>query len=179
MSRIGNRPIKIEEGVKVEPDKNKVIVSAGENKMELPIPFGISVAVSDGFVQVSRQNSERDLRAKHGLIARLLKNMITGVTSGFSKNLEFTGTGYRAQVSGNELILNMGYSHEVKLTIPENLKVAVVKNTINISGAEKDRVGQFAALARQVRPPEVYKGKGIKYKGEFIKRKAGKTAASK
>lgn len=179
MSRIGNRPIKIEEGVLVESGKEKVLVSFGENKMELPLLDGISVKVEDGLARVSRENSDKDSRAKHGLITRLLINMIHGVKSGFTRELEFTGTGYRAQVNGDELVLNMGYSHEIKLPIPEGLKVVTVKNSITITGNEKDRVGQFAAIVRDVRPPEVYKGKGIKYKEEYIKRKAGKTAASK
>ena len=105
--------------------------------------------------------------------------MIMGVREGFVRNLLFTGTGYRATVDGSELVLNMGYSHETRLNVPEGLNVAVVKNQIIVKGIEKDKVGQFCAIVRAVRPPEVYKGKGIKYKEEFIKRKAGKTAASK
>jgi len=115
----------------------------------------------------------------HGLYNRLVANAIEGVKDGFTKELTFSGTGYRAAVSGNEVLLNMGYSHEIKLPIPDGLEAKVVKNSIIISGIDKQVVGQFAAVVRSVRPPEVYKGKGIKYKDEFIKRKAGKTAASK
>jgi len=109
----------------------------------------------------------------------LIGNMVTGVKTGFIKELTFLGTGYRASVADGEIVLIMGYSHDVKLPIPEGLEVKVVKNTITVSGVSKERVGQFAAIIREVRKPEVYKGKGIKYKDEHIRRKAGKTAASK
>lgn len=179
MSRIGIRPIKIEEGVSVDSTGSKLVVSSGENKLEENIPSVLSVKIEDGKVFVTRKNQEKSTRSLHGLYARLIKNMITGAKEGFTKVLEFNGTGYRAAIVGEELVLNMGYSHDVKLEIPKELKVSVVKNTIVVSGISKELVGNFAAKTRDVRGPEVYKGKGIKYKGEFIKRKAGKTAASK
>ena len=135
--------------------------------------------IEDGKVFVTRKDQEKSTRSLHGLYARLIKNMIIGAKDGFTKVLEFNGTGYRAAIVGEELVLNMGYSHDVKLEIPKELKVTVVKNTIVIIGTSRELVGNFAAKTREVRGPEVYKGKGIKYKGEFIKRKAGKTAASK
>lgn len=179
MSRVGSRPIKIEEGVEVKATPTKVSVTCGANSQEINIADNLSVSVEDGVVKVSRKNEDKDTRSKHGLTARLIKNAIFGVKNQFERVLEFSGTGYRASINGNELTLNMGYSHEIKLNVPEGLKVSVVKNSIVITGVEKDTVGQFAANIREIRPPEVYKGKGIKYKEEFIKRKAGKTAASK
>lgn len=179
MSRFAARPIKIEEGVTVETSSNKVKVCCGTNCLEMSLAPKLTVEVIDGNVIVKRTESTNEAKALHGLTARLITNMINGVKNNFTRELEFTGTGYRAAVDGNELILNMGYSHEVRLEIPENLKVSAAKNTIVVAGIEKDKVGQFAAKIRSVRGPEVYKGKGIRYKGEYIRRKAGKTAASK
>lgn len=179
MSRVGVRPIKIEEGILIKALSSKVSVNFGDKCLEVPLAHGLKIKVSDNTVQVEREGDSRELRSKHGLTARLLRNAILGVKSEFSKALEFNGTGYRATVADNTLVLNMGYSHEVRLEIPEDLKVSVVKNAITITGIAKDKVGQFAAKVREIRPPEVYKGKGIKYRDEFIKRKAGKTAASK
>jgi len=179
MSKIGKRPVKIEEGVSVELTNNQLVVSSGEKKLELTVPHETSVKIEDGNVLVSRINDSKIAKSKHGLIARLIANMITGVKEGFTKELTFTGTGYRAAVNGTELVLAMGYSHDIKLAIPSNLEVKVVKNSIITTGIDKQQVGQFAAKVREVRPPEPYKGKGIKYKDEHIRRKAGKTAASK
>lgn len=179
MSRIGGRPIKIEESVSVEANSKLVKVSCGESVIEFPIPDLITVETAADTVTVSRQNDSKEAKSLHGLTARLIKNMITGVKDQFKQVLEFNGTGYRAVVEGESLILNMGYSHEIRLSIPERLKVSIVKNNITIAGIRKEEVGEFAARIRRVRPPEVYKGKGIKYKNERIRRKAGKTAASK
>lgn len=179
MSRVGVRPIKIEDGVRVDQNGSKLTFSFGNNNSELQIPHELEVEINDGIITVKRASDELQARAQHGLYARLIRNAIVGVKDQFTKELEFTGTGYRAAVNGTELALNMGYSHEIRLLIPEGLKVAVAKNLITVTGVEKDCVGQFAAKIRDVRPPEVYKGKGIRYKGEVIKRKAGKTAASK
>ncbi len=179
MSKIGKRPIKISEGTVINLEDGKILVSSGEKKLEMEIPRETTVKIEDGNVVVSRINDTKPAKEKHGLVARLIGNMITGVSTGFTKELTFTGTGYRAAVQGSELLLNMGYSHEIKLPVPEGLEVKVVKNSILISGIDKAKIGQFAAVVREVRPPEVYKGKGIKYKEEHIRRKAGKTAASK
>jgi len=179
MSKIGKRPIKISEGVTINFQDSRILVSAGEKKLDLDIPKETTVKVEDGFVIVSRIDDSKPARERHGLIARLIGNMITGVSVGFTKILIFTGTGYRAVVQDDKLLLNMGYSHEIALPVPEGLECKVVKNTITISGIDKAKVGQFAAIVREIRPPEVYKGKGIKYKEEHIRRKAGKTAASK
>lgn len=178
MSRIGIRPIKIEEGVTLEITPSKVIAKKDQNQLELSIPAGIAVKQDGDNIFVTRKEESKDLKSKHGLIARLLKNIITGVKDGFTRELEFKGTGYRASVNGSELLLNMGYSHEIKINIPENITVAVKKNSIILSGMDKERVGALAAVIREIRPPEVYKGKGIKYKEELIRRKAGKKASS-
>ncbi|MEI8143529.1 MAG: 50S ribosomal protein L6 [Candidatus Berkelbacteria bacterium] len=179
MSKIGKRPIKIDEGVEVKIERNIISAVCSGKELSLEIPKMVSAKIEDGQVLVSRKDDEKVSRSMHGLYARLIANIITGVKSGFTRILEFKGTGYRAQVENNQLVLWMGYSHEIKLDIPAGLEAKVVKNTITISGMEKQRVGQFAAIVRKVRPPEVYKGKGIKYKEEVIHRKAGKTAASK
>jgi large subunit ribosomal protein L6 len=179
MSKIGKRPIDIKEGVNVSLEDKKVSVSCGEKKLELMLPSELSIKIVDQQIILTRRNDEAFAKAMHGLYARLIGNMITGVTDGFTKVLTYTGTGYRAAVNGREIALNMGYSHEIKLAIPEDLEVKIVKNSIAVSGIDKAKVGQFAAIIRSVRPPEVYKGKGIKYKDEHIRRKAGKTAASK
>lgn len=179
MSKIGNRPITILEGVDVTISGPKVQASAAGKSAGLILPKEISAKIENNTVVVSRINDSIVSKSLHGLYNRLISNIITGVKTGFTKDLIFTGTGYRVAVSGNEVLLNMGYSHEIRLAIPEGLEVKIVKNTITVSGIDKANVGQFAAVIRKVRPPEVYKGKGIKYKDEHIRRKAGKTAASK
>ena len=178
MSRIGKRPIQINDGVTVEINGKKLVANCGEKKIELVLPELISAKVENGLVQVSRANDSKEARSLHGLFARLARNAIIGVKDGFTKELTFTGTGYRVSVDGDEVLLNMGYSHEIRIAIPEGMTVSVKKNEIIVSGIHKDRVGHLAAKIREVRPPEVYKGKGIKYKTETIKRKAGKKAAS-
>lgn len=179
MSKIGKRPIQIKENVAVVIDGQNVSATSGEHKLELIMPREVSAKIVDGKVLVARINDTKIAKALHGLYARLIENIIIGVSDGFTRELTFTGTGYRASVQGRQLALNMGYSHEIKLDIPEGLEVKVVKNSIITSGIDKQKVGQFTAIVRKVRPPEVYKGKGIKYKEEHIRRKAGKTAASK
>ncbi len=177
MSRIGIRPIKIEDGVEIEITSKKVIAKNGAKEAELQIPEGIKVTLIDQNIKIERENDSKDLKAKHGLISRLITNLIIGVKNGFTRELEFKGTGYRAAINGSDLVLNMGYSHEFKLSIPEGLTAEVKKNSIFIQGIDKQKVGAFASVVREVRPPEVYKGKGIKYKEEHIRRKAGKKAA--
>ncbi len=179
MSKIGKKPINLPENVQAEIVKNHLSVLSGEKKLELDFPKAIGLEIKDGGIYVTMAEDSKFAREQHGLMARLIGNMVTGVTDGFSKELTFKGTGYRASVEGSDITLVMGYSHDIKLSIPEDLEVKVVKSSIIISGISKQRVGQFAAIIREVRKPEVYKGKGIKYKDEHIRRKAGKTAASK
>lgn len=178
MSRIGKRPIIIPEGVQIEITPTRVKASCAANVSELKIPAQISVKNTNGSLVVERKDESKAARSLHGLTSRLLKNILTGVKDGFIKELEFNGTGYRVAVNGDEVVLNMGYSHEVKLSIPEGITVTIKKNVIALTGTDKQKVGQFAARIREVRGPEVYKGKGIKYKNEKILRKAGKKAAS-
>lgn len=178
MSRIGIRPIAIPEGVQVEITPSKVVAVCGPKKMEMPIATGLIVKETEGKIFVTRTDEMKVTKSLHGLTARLIKNLVSGVKEDFVRNLTFKGTGYRIAVEGNEVALNMGYSHEIRLTIPEGVAVAVKKNVIAVSGADKQVIGQFAALIRGVRGPEVYKGKGIKYEEEIIRRKAGKKAAA-
>ncbi|PIS07544.1 50S ribosomal protein L6 [Candidatus Berkelbacteria bacterium CG10_big_fil_rev_8_21_14_0_10_43_13] len=179
MSKIAKKPILLTEGVNAEIIKNHLTVSSGEKKLELDFPREISLETRDGGIYVVANSETKFAREQHGLIARLVSNMVTGVRDGFTKELVFKGTGYRVAVDGRDVKMAMGYSHDIKLHIPEDLEVKVVKNSITVSGIDKAAVGQFAAIIREVRKPEVYKGKGIKYIDEHIRRKAGKTAASK
>lgn len=178
MSRIGKRPIKIEEGVQIEITSSKVVASSADKKLEVSVPLAITVKQVENQLIVERKDDSKDSRSLHGLTARLLRNIIVGVKDGFTRELTFFGTGYRVAVDNNEVALSMGYSHEIRLAIPEGLAVVIKKNSIIVSGENKQKVGQLAAEIRAVRPPEVYKGKGIKYKEEIIRRKAGKKAAS-
>lgn len=178
MSRIGMRPIKISDGVLVDITPLKIVVSKETNKIEVPLTTILNITMSDNEILVGRKDDTKKAKSQQGLVCRLLTNAIAGVRDGFTKELTFTGTGYRAAINGNELVLNMGYSHEIKLLIPGDLEVSVKKNSIIVTGIDKTKVGQFAAMVREVRPPEVYKGKGIKYSTENIKRKAGKKASA-
>lgn len=178
MSRIGKRPITIPEDVTVEVTATKIEATSGANKQSVKLLPGFKVEKTDTTIVINRPDDTITSKARHGLIARLTANMLIGVKDGFTKELEFNGTGYRVAVNANEVLLNMGYSHEINLAIPDGITVVVKKNQISVSGVDKQKVGQFAARIREVRKPEVYKGKGIKYKDELIKRKAGKKAAS-
>ncbi len=177
MSRIGRAPIVVPSGVKLSQEGPRVNVEGPKGTLSLTLPPAITVALSPQQIQVSRGSDEKPVRALHGLARALLANMVQGVTAGFSKELEIVGVGYRAQVAGRQLTLHVGFSHPVLLPIPEGLTVETPKPTnIIVKGADKQQVGQFAATIRRVAPPEPYKGKGIKYAGEIIRRKAGKAA---
>lgn len=176
MSRIGKRPVKISDGVQVSISNDKVIAKSLSGEASFELPKGISAKIADGNVYLEKKQNTKLLRALHGTSARMVKNIINDSKDGFKKTLDFKGTGYRAKVENNELFLNMGYSHEISLNIPEGLNVSVIKNKIIIEGVDRITVGQFGATVRAIRPPEVYKGKGIKYETEVIKKKAGKAA---
>jgi len=178
MSKIGRRPIIIPEGVTVDIVQDKISASFENNHNCLIVPRQIKVEINNGIIKIIQNDQSNLSKSYSGLYSRLITNMIIGVKEKFQKELTFSGTGYRIAVDNNEVILNMGYSHEVRLKIPDDLEVNVKKNNISISGIKKDSVGLLAAQIRQVRPPEVYKGKGIKYKEEIIKKKAGKRAAT-
>ncbi len=176
MSRIGNRPIKLNEGVSAEVKDGFIILKSTKGQISVDLPQDIEAHISDEAVALTRKNNMKLVKSLHGLKAKLIANASEGLSGGIKKILEFKGTGYRAKVESNNLVLNMGYSHEINLPIPEGLEVSVGKNTINISGIDAQLVGNFSARIREVRLPEVYKGKGIKYNYEIIKRKDGKAA---
>lgn len=175
MSRIGLKPITIPAGVDVKIDGNAVTVKGPNGTLSMDAHPNITVSVEGSEIIVSRPNDEKENRALHGLTRSLVANMVTGVTDGFKKTLEVNGVGYRVQLQGNKLVMNLGFSHQVIMEAPEGVKVECPSaNSIIISGADKQAVGQFAAQVRENRPPEPYKGKGIKYAEEHIRRKEGK-----
>ena len=178
MSRIGNKAISIPAGVTVTVAEGNVVTVKGP-KGELTAQFNseLEINVEATQAEVKRPNDTKVMKTFHGTTRALLNNMVVGVSEGFKKQLEINGVGYRAQLQGNTLVVNAGYSHTVEKPIPEGLKVELPKNTIIIiSGIDKQAVGQFAAEVREIRKPEPYKGKGIKYSNEHIRRKEGKTA---
>lgn len=176
MSRIGKQPVAIPSGVKVEwvPPVVKVQGPKGELKWELKP--GIRLEVEDKVVRVVRENEERQTRAWHGLYRALVANMVHGVSKGYEKKLEVMGVGYRAEVKGRELHMLLGYSHPLVYPIPEGVEISVDKSFIVVQGIDKQQVGQVSAEIKAFRPPEPYKGKGIKYADEVLRRKAGKAA---
>lgn len=176
MSRIGRRPISIPDKVTVTIDGATVTVKGPKGQLSRELVPEVSVEQADGTVQVNRRDESRIARQRHGLSRTLVANMVEGVSQGFQKRLEIQGVGYRAQVQGRNLLLNMGYSHPVTIEPPEGIQLAVENNTnVIISGIDKEAVGNIAARIRAVRPPEPYKGKGIRYSGEAVRRKVGKT----
>jgi large subunit ribosomal protein L6 len=175
MSRIGKLPITVPGGVDVKIDGQQVTVKGPKGELALTVAEPIRVALEDGQVQVTRPNDERDSRALHGLTRTLINNNIIGVTEGYSKQLEVVGTGYRVQQKGQGLELALGFSHPVLFDAPEGIALAVEGNTkITVSGISKQAVGEVAANIRKLKKPEPYKGKGIRYAGENVRRKAGK-----
>ncbi len=176
MSRIGDRPIPLSTGIDVKQDGVKVEISGKLGVLTHIIPDCVSISVENNELRVGAGNHSRQCKALHGLTRSLLANLVTGVDTGFEKKLEIHGVGYRAQVSGKNLILNVGYSHPVEFSIPDGIDITVVENTkVAVKGIDKQRVGQVAATIRQFRKPEPYKGKGIRYVGEYILMKEGKT----
>lgn len=176
MSRVGKKPIPITTGVEVKMDNRKVVVKGPRGQLNWGLADGMEVLIEDGLLHVKRNGDSASLRALHGLTRAELQNLVTGVTSGYEKILELTGVGYRAQIQGNMLSLNVGFSHPVTLEMPSDVDVAVEKQTtITVKGIDKRLVTQVAANIRRVRPPDVYKQKGIKYAGETLIKKAGKT----
>jgi large subunit ribosomal protein L6 len=178
MSRIGKEPVPIPSGVDVALSDGTVTVKGPRGELSQAIPDGVTVDIADNEVVVTRASDHRKHRALHGLTRSLIANMVTGVTNGYSKSLEIVGVGYRAQARGsNALVIQAGYSHPVEVTAPEGVTFEVPSPTrITVSGASKQVVGQVAANIRAIRKPEPYKGKGIRYAGEQVRRKAGKAA---
>ena len=179
MSRIGKMPITVPANVTVDLSDGNVHVKGPKGELNRDVPRQITVTRENGTLLVERQSNEPTHRSLHGLTRSLIANMVTGVTDGFSRRLEVNGVGYRAAVAGGNLVLQVGYSHPVLYPAPPGITFAVQGNAITISGADKELVGEVAAQVRRVRPPEPYKGKGIKYAEEVIRRKAGKAGAKK
>ncbi len=181
MSRIGRKPIPIPDKVNVSVDAGNVVTVEGpKGKLTLQVSPRIKIIVEDGYVRLERPTNLKMDKAFHGLYRSLINNMIIGVTQGYRKELEMVGVGYKAQLKGKELILDVGYSHPVNYQIPDDIKIETPKPTqIIVEGIDKQRVGQVAAEIRKIRPPEPYKGKGIRYVGEKVRQKAGKAAGKK
>ena len=180
MSRIGNKPIAIPQGVKVAVEGNSVKVEGPKGKLSQSVPERLSVKVESDVLTVARSSDHRSVRALHGLTLALLANMVHGVKDGFERKLEIVGIGYRAQIQGKNLQLALGYSHPVIFPLPDGVQAEVEKQvSITLRGADKALVGQIAAKLRSLREPDPYKGKGIKYAEEHIRRKVGKKAGAK
>ena len=179
MSRIGRKAVAIPSGVSVEQADGRIRVKGPKGTLSAAVPPSIAVEVAGGEVRFARRDDRKPSRAYHGLARAALANMVRGVTEGFTRDLQIEGVGYRAEAAGRKLTLSVGYSHPVVIDVPEGLSVAVEGTTkIRVSGIDRERVGLFAAELRAVRPPEPYKGKGIRYAGEHVRRKVGKAGAT-
>lgn len=186
MSRVGKEPVEIPSGVKVSVEGSAVLVEGSKGKLRTPIPAGIKVEVANGEAVARRENEQQRTRALHGLTRALIANAVHGVSQGFSKQLYVVGIGYRADVRGKHLNLTLGHSHPIDFPIPEGIDIKVEREqsqisnytaTITIEGADKYRVGQVAADIRNLRPPDAYKGKGVRYSDEIVRTKVGKKGA--
>jgi large subunit ribosomal protein L6 len=176
MSRIGNKIIPVPSGVKIQIKSDLVAVEGPKGKMNVAVPRGISFEQKDGTLVAKRDTEQH--RALHGLARALVANAVTGVTTGFKKDLDIVGVGYRAEVKGKNVVLALGYSHPIEFPIPEGIQISIEKQThMAVSGADKNKVGQVAANLRALRPPDPYKQKGIRITGERLKKKAGKAGA--
>ena len=183
MSRIGKTPVEVTKGVTVKVEEGTLRVKGPKGELTFDINEGrygaINVAIEDGTITVTRKDESRLARTQQGLVRSLIQNMVTGVTETFSKTLELVGVGYKADAKGKSINLNLGFSHPIDFPLPEGISAVVEKNTrITVSGADKQLVGEIAAEIRKLRKPEPYKGKGIRYEGEIVRRKVGKAAAS-
>ncbi|MDD5711473.1 MAG: 50S ribosomal protein L6 [Smithellaceae bacterium] len=179
MSRIGKKPIAIPAGVKVIQDGSSLRVEGPKGKLSAQVPSQVKVEISDKVVSVTRDSDGRNERSYHGLVRTLLGNMVTGVSTGFDKNLEIQGVGYRAELAGDVLKLVLGYSSPVEYQIPKGIQIKVDKQVnIAVSGIDKELVGRVAAEIRALRKPEPYKGKGIRYAGEYVRKKVGKSVGA-
>lgn len=179
MSRIGKLPIAIPTGVKVAVESNDVRLEGPKGKLKTTLPTGVKVKVEGSVVSVERASDDRKIRALHGLTRKLIANMAQGVSQGFNRVLDINGVGYRAEVKGQEIHMTLGYSHPVVFPLPQGVSASVERQIIiTLNSADRQLLGETAAKIRSLRPPEPYKGKGIKYREEFIKRKAGKAVGS-
>ena len=179
MSRIGKKPIEIPEKVEINVDNKTISVKGPLGELSRPFDDGaVEIKIKDGFVVLGVTRNSKDVRSLWGTYASHISNMIEGATKGFEKKLVVEGVGFKVQMEGANLVLNIGFSHPVKVGVPEGIKVEVEKNVISVSGIDKEKVGDFSAKVRALKKPEPYKGKGIRYEGEVIRRKAGKKAAT-
>lgn len=178
MSRVGKKPIEIPEGITVEVGKSKISAKGPKGSLDLDFNMEVSVSVKDNKVIVEKIGNSKKSPAIWGTSARLIANMLKGVKEGFSKQLELNGVGYRMAVQGKKINMALGFSHPVEVAIPEGIEVKIENNIMSISGIEKQKVGQFAADIKALKPVEPYKGKGFKYVGEIVRRKEGKRAAT-
>lgn len=177
MSRIGLKPIEVPAGVEVKLEENNVYVKGPKGELSQTIDPRMNVKIEENIITVERPDEDKETRSLHGTTRSLINNMVEGVTKGFQKELEIIGVGYRAQLQGSKLVISAGFSHPVEIEQEENIEFEVPKNTeIIVKGIDKEDVGRVAANIRAIRPPEPYKGKGIRYKGEHVRRKEGKTA---
>jgi large subunit ribosomal protein L6 len=174
MSRIGRDPINLPDKVKAELKHNELFFEGPKGKTTFKVPPRINVKIEDKKIIVARESEEKKVRSLHGTIRALINNTVVGITDGFKKDLEIIGMGYKAQMKGNTLALQLGFSHPVEILVPDDLKVSVAGPKVTIEGTDKQRVGQFSAQIRSLRPPEPYKGKGIRYSGEEVRKKLGK-----
>ena len=181
MSRIGRAPITVPAGVEIKIDENNHVTAKGpKGTLERSLAPSMKIEMADGVITVSRPNDNKENRSLHGLTRTLLNNMVEGVTNGFKKELSVQGVGYKVSKDGSKLVMNIGYSHQVVVEETDEIKIDVPNaNTIIINGIDKQKVGQFAADVRKKRPPEPYKGKGIRYANEVVRHKEGKTGAKK
>jgi len=178
MSRIGRLPVPLTGGVKVEVAGRTVTVKGPKGQLAQELPGGINAEVADGKILVKRRDDSKPQRALHGLTRALLNNAVVGVTKGFSKDLEIQGVGYRAQLAGTNVSFALGYTHPIEFPIPKGIQIAVDKQTkLTVTGIDRQQVGHVAAKIRSLRPPDVYKGKGVRYVNEVVRKKAGKTGA--
>lgn len=180
MSRIGKKHITIPKKVEVKIDKQKVVVRGPKGELSQELPSQIQISLNNEELVIEKREDSRKAKQLHGLCRTLVNNLVVGVSEGFTERLEIHGVGYRSQMEGNNLLLNMGYSHPITIYPPEGIAISVEKTTlITISGMDKELVGQIAANIRSTRPPEPYKGKGIRYQNEIVKRKVGKAGKGK
>ncbi len=179
MSRVGKLPIRLPKGVEAKIDGRHITVKGPKGELERTVPSGMTLSLEDGLIRVGRPSDEAKHRALHGLTRSLVANMVTGVDSGYERRLEIHGVGYRAEQKGRNLSLTVGFSHPVEVVPPEGVKLSLESPTlIRVEGIDKEKVGQMAAEIRKIRPPEPYKGKGIRYQGEHVRRKAGKATVA-
>lgn len=177
MSKIGAKPIILKEGVTVLKDRGEVVVRGPLGEMKLFLPRALELEITGREVLVKRLKDDKKTKSSHGTMARLIANAVVGTTKGFEKTLEIVGTGYRGQMEGDTLVLSLGFSHPIKFTPPDEIKLKVVENKIKVSGIDKEKVGTVADKIKKFKKPDAYKGKGIRYEGEVLRLKPGKMAA--